>query len=191
MTQLTQDATKRLDSIVEHEVALGYRIVAVPKDVQVEFAREEQPVVSRVRFSAVNPARRRHINEAVQQRYHRDLMNDNVYSNAQVKAAAEKRGEWTAEQEARLEELRATTQTEMMRLWAEGVTAESSTLGTQITECGNRYLEHIAAANAELLTDDQKAETSKRFERWVNWRRYMRGTPAELLYADAAAMCSR
>lgn len=160
------DATRaRLDSIVESEVALGFRLRPVPEALQAQIRAAGLPAPEYIRLSAINPARRRDINKLVQQRYHRDLKDDDVLSDAEIQALAEKRGEWSTAKKKRMDELQELTTREMGRLWAEGFSPDTATWANDIVQAAITFKAALDAA--EDKTAEEKEAIGAVFDRWL------------------------
>jgi hypothetical protein len=165
MTQAADKATARIDSIVESDVARGFRIRDVPANVQ-QILRDNGFVSpEQIKFLAMNASRRRDINEAVQNRYHKDLMDDAILSDAQIWALVEKRGQWSKVDDARREELSQRVQNEMLELWREGYADDGEAWRKAL-------LEHTTMIKGRLrgtLSESEQMRFEQVFERWVSW----------------------
>jgi hypothetical protein len=112
----------------------------------------------------VNPARRRFIAEEVQRRYHRDIRNPDILSNAQVLKEVQERGEWSPDMQKRLDTLQDKTTREMGALWSEGLTPETTTFASEILSLCERYKDLVEESSK---TDEEKASLLAKFDKWV------------------------
>lgn len=159
---MEKDTEKRLDAIVEDEVQKGYRIKQLPENLHGMLIAQSGPDISRVRFTRLNPARRRKIAEIVQRQYHRDLKNPDVLSNEEIMVLVTKRGEWSEAKTAELNELRESVQRRM------GVLYFAKGSDNAIGE-----LAHAVERFKAMVGDKVPAENHERlhelFDRWVDY----------------------
>lgn len=160
------------DSIVEDEVVRGYRDITVPPSVRSRLTAEGKsdpdiPDLARLRLLKLTPRRRREISELVARRYQADLQDKALLSNAQLRRLNIERGEWSLEQERRMEELREQVALSIRELfgsgsadrseWAEEITTLSSTIDQELTKAP--------------LTDEERLAYTKVLTRWLEWRK--------------------
>lgn len=156
------DATeKRLDAVVEDEVRRGYRIKALPKAL-IETLAEEGVTLERVRFTRINPARRRKIAEVVQRQYHKDLRNSDVLSHEQIMKLVTERGEWSEQHSADMKAMQESVNRRMGLLL----------FGTQTNDI-IQELWKAADGVRELITEkvaqERQDEVRAVFDRWVDY----------------------
>jgi hypothetical protein len=166
MTQDTTEATARLDSITESDLARGFRIRGVPESVQEVLRGNGWLVPTRIKFLAMNPGRRAAINEAVNKRYYKDLQNPDIPSNAQIRRWVEERGEWTTVEQDRMEQLQESTQKEMLNLWRDGYSDDGSAWKKELLEQMTLITKELEDAD---LPAEEKEQFTKKFQRWVAW----------------------
>jgi hypothetical protein len=162
-----KDSQRRTDTIAEYELALGFRLRDVPEEVQKALRAEAVEAPTHVRFSRVNPFRRSEINKAVQSRFHKDLQTPEILSNAQVLKLVQERGEWSLEMQREMETLTDSTGRDMGRLWAEGLTPETTTFLDKIEEAVRQY--RVLCEEAERESPGKYQACLKRFEQWASW----------------------
>jgi hypothetical protein len=159
---MENETEKRLDAIVEDEVHKGYRLKELPAHLQARLQEEGGPALSWVRFTRLNPARRRKIAELVQRQYHKDLRNPDVLSTEQLKKLALERGEWTPEHEAKMATLQASVNKRMGALYfSDGSDEVIMKLLTQTSEFRAQAVELVPPQDQELLF--------KLFDRWLDY----------------------
>lgn len=165
--KLDQDkqSQERSDTVAEYEISLGFRVKELPKSVRDALTVEGIEVPAQIRFSRVNPFRRAAIAEAVQRRFHRDLRDPEILSNAQVLKLVEERGEWSGARQREMDDLQEETTREMGRLWAEGLTPETYSFSDGILKAHARFHELIDQKIDEAKRDDLR----QRFDLWVSW----------------------
>lgn len=162
----SKEATARLDSIVESDVVRGFRVREVPNNLQEILRINDFAVPVKVKFLAMNAARRRDINEAVQKRYHKDLRDPEILSNAQLRELVEKRGEWSAKDDERMTSLNERVQGEMLSLWRDGYSDDGAAWSKDLAA----HMETIdAALEREKLTKTERAKFKDLYARWVAW----------------------
>jgi hypothetical protein len=174
MGTMTKDVNERLDTIVEDEVRRGWKVVAIDPYFQDMLEASELPRIAYLRFVRMNPARKREVAELVQRRYHADLQDPTILSEAQVKALAATRGEWTAAMEQELAGLTERSKSLMQQLYVADFASGSEQWLVE--------LESIAATVRDAMKED--AEATARFNRWLD---YTPDREAEYtaLYAEA------
>lgn len=162
---------KRLDTIVEDEVRKGYRIKELPKDLQQELQEEGLAPLVRVRFTRLNPARRRKISEVVQRRYHQDLKNADILSHEQLLKLVTERGEWN---EQMTKDMRALQETVNRRMGILYFAQDSDNTMQELWAKTDEYRQIIK----ELGDETQRDEALVVFNRWVDY------TPDAQTYYD-------
>jgi hypothetical protein len=162
--ELSKDEVRRLDAVTEHEVAQGHRVREVPDGVRAALKEEGIDPPAFVRLNRVNPARRRFIMEEVQKRYHRDLRDAEVMSNAQVLKVVTERGEWSDVMQRRMDELQRSTTMAMAGLWGEGLTPDTGAYAAEMLEFCDRYRQRVAES---ALAEEEKAALVGEFDKWV------------------------
>lgn len=162
-----KDTVRRLDSVTEDDIYRGFRTRALPDDVRKALKGEGLAAGSDwIRLSRVNPSRRRKMNEEIQRRYHRDLGNPDVLSDAQVLEHVKRRGEWTDAMKSRMEELHKQTTQQMAALWGEGMLPQDSTWSSDLVLLSDKFHAVVAASGK---TEAEKLEVSEAFDRWQLW----------------------
>jgi hypothetical protein len=173
---MDQETQARLDSLVEDELQRGFRVCTLPVELQRMLVthnahtvdkEKKLPEVKRARFSAVNPGRRRDINQTVQQRYHRDLKDEAIMSDAEVLKLVERRGEWTGELTARMYELQSRTTTELALLWNDGYRPDTSTWRADLLDVRFKVAEAVEKSE---LTDEQRERYLRVLARFAEYR---------------------
>lgn len=162
---ITAGVEQRNDVIVEDDLRRGWRVSEVPADLQAALASTGVATFTHVRLTRLNPTRRRKITEVVQRAFFKDLQDQELLSNEQVKVLVEGRGAWTPKHESRMRELYDRTQPHMATLYHEGVRRS------------NEWLEGLDEHRTKLFTlidasertDDEKAEFKRRFTRWFDY----------------------
>lgn len=152
---------KRLDAVVEDEVRKGYRVKAVPKTLQAQLA-EEGITISRVRFTRLNPARRRKIAEVVQRQYHKDLRNPDILSQDQLMKLVTERGEWSEQHALELKTLQESVNRRMGLLY----------LGNQTEGIIQELWQSADAFRTMINThvpEDKRQDVTELFNRWVDF----------------------
>lgn len=162
---MDEGTQKRLDAVMEDELQLGYRIKRVPETVVAEWAHECGKAPVRVRFTKINPSRRRKIAEVVQRQYHKDLANKDILSHEQVMKFVTERGEWSTDMQLEMDRLRETTSKEMGLLFLNGEANNSWGVDLLKRSAEFRgYVEELYAGDRE-----KRAEVLERFDRWVEY----------------------
>lgn len=161
---MDKDTQKRLDSVLEDELRVGFRIKDVPDHLIKLLEANGGPAIKRVRFSRLNPSRRRKISEIVQKQYHKDLRDPDILSHEQILKLVEERGEWTKAMDDEMAALRDKTSREMGELYANGMVSE---------DWGIELLEMTASFRAQihpLFTDPEEYhKIGKIFDRWAEF----------------------
>jgi len=98
------------DLLVEDQVRRGWSVVPIPESVHAFLveAHAEDPTIPTwpaVRFHKLTHKMRRDIATAVQRKYNADLQDAGLLSTAELMKLTVKRGEWSLENDARIEEL--------------------------------------------------------------------------------------
>jgi hypothetical protein len=162
--KLDREINERLDTIVEDDVRKGWKLVTLPDYYQEMLQDDELPELEVLRFLRMNPARKRTVAELVQRRYHKDLQDENLLSEAQVRVLAAKRGEWTEDHEKRLADASTRSNALMTNLYASGFASGAEKWAGTIqghTETVREALD----GNADLL---------EVFNRWIDYKSDLR-----------------
>lgn len=168
---MTDDVMKsRLDQLVEAEVVQGFRIVEVPDTIQkaIDDARQIDPALPRLkklRLSKLTPKKRALVSEAVLNRYHEDLKDERILSRKTIRELNVKRGEWSIEQEKRIEELQASTRAAMQELSSDGLNKELR-WRQDMEEAAQSYLKALASSDKHA---DEKKFLEDIFNRWSSY----------------------
>lgn len=163
---MEKDVERRLDSVLEHEIAKGFRIKELPIELVAQLQSYKITEFTRFRLTRMNPARRRKLSEAVQRSYHRDLQTPEILSEAQIMKLVVERGEWDPEREERIKELQRSTNASMSGLYLEGFTNDTSEWASDILEQSDAWR---AALDASELSPEDKVSTTERFNRWIEY----------------------
>lgn len=175
--KLDKEINERLDAIVEDDVRKGWKVVTLPEAYQEALKAEEiEPPVA-LRFLRMNPARKRKVAELVQRQYFKDMQDDNLLSEMQVRALAAKRGEWTEDHEKQLAEASEKSQALMSRLYSAGFASGSEKWLETITN-------HAQTVREAL---EGKEELLAVFDRWLEYKVSNRPAYTEL-YAAAQGL---
>lgn len=161
---MEQQTQKRLDTVLEDELARGYRIKDVPQALAETLESECGVAVTRVRFTRLNPAKRRKISQVVQRQYHKDLQDPEILSHEQILKLVQERGEWSSALDKEMTDLQASTSREMGALFVNGVDQSSWTV--QLLDAASAYREAISA---HITDADTAAAVLERFDRWLEW----------------------
>lgn len=172
---------RRIDGIVEDDVRRGYRIKALPANLQ-QSLREAldgeptMPQLTHVRFNKLTPKKKRLINEEVIRRYHLDLQNKALLSSARLRELNMERGEWSVEQEQRMRWLETETNQMMRDLYSEGFSARDQWARELVTITDSLRETFYAlaetgedATESAKLTNNQFADLMGAFERWLEY----------------------
>jgi hypothetical protein len=166
--------TRQIDTIVENEIARGYIVKTMPANM-VDLLKEaakfnpEVQVLDRVKFTKLTPRKKRLINEAIVARYHEDLQRKNLLSNDQLRKLNIERGEWSADNEKKIEELQTKTTEIMRQLYVDGVDRRDQ-WGIDLLEAISKYTELVDNPKEDyklFVFGEQKAAVMTVFERWT------------------------
>lgn len=165
---MDQTTAKIIDQTIEDDIRRGYAEVAVPPDLTAQLveARNLDPsitVFERVRLVKATPRLKRLIGETVQKRYHQDLKDKSLLSNAQLRQLNVERGEWSDDMEKRLETLDQDVQKLMLELHIDGFDPRDNWT-KQMNDQAAR-----AQAFPEEADQDVKQRFFDVFRRWVNF----------------------
>jgi hypothetical protein len=163
---MDRETQANLDAIREFEIVQGFRIKELPKALQALLKAYDAPVFDRVRFSKLNPGRKKRIGELVQRCYHRDLRDDALLSHKELKDLAEKRGEWSDAEDKRMEELRTTLQREIEEVYLEG-TIDTNWREAYLEEA-DKFAGYVTEAY-QAEDPDKLARVLKVFDRWAEY----------------------
>ena len=155
---------KRLDTIMEDEVQKGYRIKVVPEHLRTMLTAQGGPAVERVRFTRLNPARRRKVAEVVQRQYHRDLQNPDVLSNEQLMKLVTDRGEWSEAKNDEMAKLRESVQRRMGVLYF----AKNDADGNVLTEL-SIDVQAFRTRIDELAPEANREQMREILDRWADY----------------------
>lgn len=159
---MDKETEKRLDAVSEDEVRRGYRLKSVPERIKNMIVSEGGTEIAKVRFTRLNPARRRKIAEVVQRQYHRDLRNPDILSHEQVLKLVTDRGEWSIEQTTLMQNLQETVNRRM------GILYFSKTSDNAVDELwakAQEYRDYVVAHGDK----DQQEDILATFSRWVDY----------------------
>jgi hypothetical protein len=160
---MEEQTVKRLDSVLEDELARGYRIKDLPTQLQQQLEAECGLKIAKVRLTRLNPSRRRKIAQVVQRQYHRDLRDEDLLSHEQILKLVQERGEWSAAMDAEMGELQRSTSREMGELFVDGIIRDN--WSAQIIEASDLFRTRVQEAMEEELA----AEVLARFARWIEY----------------------
>lgn len=160
---MDKSTEQRLDAVVEDEVRRGYRIKALPAELERQLKEDGGPAIARVRFTRLNPARRRKIAEVVQRQYHRDLKNTDILSHEQIFKLVEERGEWSKAMQEEMKKLQETTNRQMGLLFATG---DSQRAGLELAEQAGEFRAWFTTQFDDV---DRRATMLAQFDRWLNY----------------------
>lgn len=166
MMKMTAEDQKAHDSILEHEIAVGFRTKVLPPELQAQVKAFELPALEAIRLTRMNPRRRKNMNEAVQRAYQKDLQNEDILSNEQIMSLVVKRGEWGPEKDARIKELQQSTNAAMSQLYLDGFSQDSA---DWLDDIGTHTETFRTALDASELSDEEKTRVSAIFDRWVEF----------------------
>jgi hypothetical protein len=194
---MEQETQKRLDAVLEDELRRGYRTKEVPASLQ--DAQEDGATIRLVRFTRMNPARRRKIAEVVQRQYHRDLQNPDILSHEQLLKLVAERGEWTTDMSAELERLQASTNKAMGELFADGIAQDNWSLDLMAAAAAfrtkveehvtkqktrdallvrfNRWLEFTSDEQADYDTEHAASQSRERYSPDYDMQRLLEAVP--------------
>lgn len=161
---LDKASQRRMDAVAENDIAKGFRMRDIPEDIQDALRDEGIDPPLRVRYSRANPARRSDIAQEVQMRWFSDIQDPKVLSNAQVLKLVTERGEWSVEKQRRMDHLQDATTREMGRLWAEGLTPETTSFSADLVKAAERFRDLCRASKVEDVS-----ALLERFDRWMSW----------------------
>lgn len=168
---------RRIDAVVEDDVRRGYRVKEVPDNLlrSLREALDGEPTVpqfTHVRFNKITPKKKRMINEAVIRRYHADVQNMALLSSARLRELNIERGEWSVEQEKRMQWLERETNRMMRDLYADGFSARETWATSLIdasAELRGMYEKGLNEDGEELLNEEQRTDLVATFDRWLEW----------------------
>jgi tetratricopeptide (TPR) repeat protein len=161
---MDEQTRKRLDSVLEDELQRGYRIKELPENLQKYLEHECGVAVSRVRFTRLNPARRRKIAQVVQRQYHKDLQNPDILSHEQIVKLVEDRGEWSTALDEEMQRLQQTTSREMGDLFVDGMAQDS--WSSDLMDAASTFRSKCTKAVSD---EEKRKEILDRFDRWLEF----------------------
>jgi hypothetical protein len=150
---------QRLDAIVEADLVTAKKIVKVPMTIRQQCIAEGMGDLPTVRLVRMTPARRGAAAELVQRKYFKDLQDESLPSESQIRALAAKRGEWTAEHDTRFKTLSEESQQLMLGLYADGFGKGAERWTERITE--------LSVSLRELIDDAHPQRAL--FEEWRDY----------------------
>lgn len=153
---------QRLDAVVEDDVRRGYRVKDLPPNLQQQLKEEGGPDIRRVRFTRLNPARRRKIAEVVQRQYHRDLKNPDILSHEQIYKLVEERGEWSKAMQDEMKRLQESTNRQMGLLFVAGDATESA---KELAEEAADFRKWLV----ERTAGEENQTALAKYDRWVDF----------------------
>jgi len=161
---MEEQTRKRLDSVLEDELQKGYRVKAVPDQLQRLLEAECGFAVSRVRFTRLNPSRRRKIAQVVQRQYHKDLQDPSILSHEQIVKLVADRGEWSSAMDEEMRSLQQTTSREMGELFVDGIAKDNWT--SELIEASTAFRIKVQ----DLIEEEaQRTKVIERFDRWLEY----------------------
>jgi len=160
---MDKSTEKRLDVVVEDEVRQGYRIKSLPEKLLTLLQEDGGPDIRRVRFTRLNPGKRRKIAEVVQRQYHRDLKNPDILSRDQVLRHVVERGEWSADMDTEMKDLQERTSREMSLLFFDG--AQDASWATELMKEASAFRDWLK----EVAPGEHQAKLVTVFDRWVDY----------------------
>jgi hypothetical protein len=187
---MEQDTRERLDSINLGELGRGLRFKALPDDLRAELRAFNLPDIPAVVFRGQTPLTRESGARVVQQRYHEDLANKKILSNAQILAFVAERGEWTTETDARLKELQKRTNAQMTELYLEGFSSNGRVWLDQILAASARFVQladeavALPEGDAGRITPEHREALVRTFQRWLDYSPERQAEYAEKYAAD-------
>jgi hypothetical protein len=182
----------RMDSVVEEEIRRGYRVLDVPAELvqQLETERAINPAVTvfkKIRFLKVTPRRRSDIARAVVLRYHTDLQDKTLLSNEQLRALNVARGEWSADEDKKLEDLQERSNALMRQLTLTGFDPREEWMHA-MNEATSKLLADLdnpdTSDNRKPLGDADRALAHRFLNRWMEFRKENQARFDELYAAE-------
>lgn len=161
---MDNEGQKRSDSVLEDEVQRGFRIKPLPATERAVLKAYDLPDIQQVRFTRLNPAKRRKVNEVVVRQYHKDLQNKDLLSNDQIMKANVERGEWSVENDERIKTLQHSTNTVMGELYLEGL--KDDDWNTQLLEASATFHQLVGESDLDDMT---KKKVEVVFSRWAEY----------------------
>lgn len=174
-----------VDRMVEDEIRRSYIIVDLPDelaDSAGQYRKTEDilteaheidpavPVFKRVRFVKLTAKRRRLIDDAVAKQYFEDIQNKARLSKAQIRELNIQRGQWSAEEEKRIEELQESTADLAREIFSNGYDDELWI--EELVDLARKFQEWVERRNDDstfVLADDIRMQLVGRFARWHAW----------------------
>lgn len=169
----------RMDSVVEEEIRRGYRVLDVPAEFiqQLENEHAINPTVTtfkRLRFLKVTPRRRSDIARAVVLKYHTDLQDKTLLSNEQLRTLNVARGEWSVEEDKKLEELQERANGMMRQLTLTGFDPREQWMGA-LSEASTKLMADLdnpdTAEGRKAFSMEARADAHRRLNRWMEYRK--------------------
>jgi hypothetical protein len=185
---MEQDTKKRLDNVLEDELRLGFRLKYLPPTLAESLVATGGTPITRVRFSRLNPSRRRKISELVQRQYHKDLRDPDILSHEQILKLVSDRGEWSKAMDDEMERLRDETGKSMGELYANGLV--NSEWGVELLDLSALFRQKIMTCLPDV---DAQHQMVRIFDRWAEFSkerqddytaRYAEGQSREAYSAD-------
>lgn len=178
---------KRLDAINEDEIHRGYRIKELPEKLQRQLRDENLPVLSKVRFTRLNPRRRRKIAEVVQGQWQRDIQNPEILSNQQIMDLMVTRREWSDEKTQEMRDLQEQVNRRTSIVYFANI---GRNVSQELWDAADQFRAHVRA----LATVEDTQVILPLFDRWINYspdvnarytERYAEAQGRELYNPDA------
>lgn len=168
---------RRIDAVVEDDVRRGYRVKEVPDSLRRSLrealdGEPTMPQLTYVRFNKLTPKKKRLINEEVIRRYHADIQNKALLSSARLRELNIERGEWSVDQEKRMQWLEGETNRMMRTLYADGFSARD-TWATSLIDATTKVRDIFEAGADEsgtvVMNAEQRADLLATFDRWLEY----------------------
>lgn len=161
---MDEQTKRRLDSVLEDELQRGYRVKAVPVGLREQLEYECGVKLDRVRFTRLNPAKRRKVAQVVQRQYHKDLQDSAILSHEQILRLVQERGEWTPALSEEMAALQKSTSQEMGALFAGGLAQDNWI--KELTDASKIFREKV---NTLVKDKDEQQAMLARFDRWLEY----------------------
>lgn len=169
-----------VDRGIEDEVQKGYRDAVLPPHIVQALKNAHHitpavPVIERVRYLHLNPAKRAKIGKQVLKRYHPDLKDNDLLSSAELRRINIQRGEWSEENDRRIVELVEKTNTLMLGLSSDGFDYQARWNQDMFEHFVKvkSALEKNEFDNGDLIfkTDEEHRKGIEILDRWFGWNR--------------------
>lgn len=175
---MDNEMQSRMDSIVEDEIRRGYRVLEVPADLRSQMTAEHEintavPTITKFRFLKLTPRRRSDIARAVVTRYHADLQDKGILSNEQLRTLNIARGEWSIEEDKKLEELQERSNRLMRELTLTGFDPReewAKALGDAASKLLEDFANPATTGGRRPVPVELQQEAKSRVQRWLDYR---------------------